>query len=124
MAVQAPPGRAAVERVEEVLARNAPELVEDLLRAREFDGQRVQPGLPRTGGAVPEVRRHVLDDERSDQIRPVGGQAPRMQPTHRVSDQDDRPAERCHSVAEVADETFGLDRVRMRDVAATVPGAS
>ena len=33
-------------------------------------GKRVQPRLPRAGGAAAEVRRHVLDDERTDQVGP------------------------------------------------------
>ena len=121
VAVQPPAGRRAVERIEEVLTRDRPELVEHLLRGAEFDGQRMQPRLPRAGGAAPEVRRHVLDDERADELRSLRGQAPAVQTTHRVADHDDRAANRGDRVSEVGDEPLGADRVWIGDVSAAVP---
>ena len=81
----------------------------------------VQPRLPRAGGAAAEVRCHVLDHQRRDQLGTLGGQTPRVQPAHRMPDQPGRRAQRGHRVTEVGDESFGADRVRIGDVAAAVP---
>ena len=119
--VQAPAGRGPVERLEEVLAGHLPELVVNLLGRIEFGRQRVQPRLPRPGGAPAEVRRHVLHHQRADKIGSRSGQTPRVQRAHRMADQDGRPAQRGDRVAEIGHEPLGADRIRVGDVAAAVP---
>jgi hypothetical protein len=119
--VQPPAGFRAVERLEEVLAGHRAELVVNLRSRCEFDGQGMQPRFPRTGGAAAEVRRHVLDDERLHQFGPGRRQTPRVQCAHRVADQGRGPAELRHRIAEVVDESLRADRMRVGDVAASMP---
>ena len=45
------------------------------------------------GRAAAEVRRHVLDHQRRDQVGPRRRQTPRVQPAHRVPDQRRRAAQ-------------------------------
>ena len=121
MAVQPPPGWGAVEGVQEVLAGELSEFGEYLFDGIEFDRKLMQPRLPRAGAAAAEVRCHVLDDQRRDQLGPLGGQTPRVQRAHRMSDQPDRSVQRRHRVTQIGHETFGADRVRIEDVTASVP---
>ena len=121
MTVQPPGSGGPVERLEEVLPGDGAELVVNLLGRLEFDRQGVQPRFPRAGGATPEVRSHVLDDERTDQLGPRRGQAPRVQRAHRVADHDGRATQRLDRLAKVGDEPLGADRVWVLDVTAPVP---
>src|SRR3954470_20751908 len=81
----------------------------------------MQPRLPRTGGPPDEIRSHVLDHQRGDQLRPLGGQTPGMQTAHRMSDECDRYPQAAYRVTEIGDEAFGADRVRIVDVTPSVP---
>src|SRR5262249_41414608 len=69
VAVQPPTGGSAVEGIQEILPGNISEFVEYFFGGTEFDRERVQPRLPRTGGTATKVRRHILEHQRRNQVR-------------------------------------------------------
>ena len=119
--MQPPPVFGAVEGFQEIPPGDGPEFVEYLFGGIEFDRKGMQPRLPRAGGAAAEVRRHVLDHQRRNQLRTLGGEAPRVQGAHRVPDQRGRRPQRAHRVGQIGHETFGADRVWVVDVTTAVP---
>ena len=120
--MQPPAGGSAVEGVEEVLTGDLAELADDVVGGLEVHRKGVQPRFPRAGGAATEVRRHVLDHQRRHQVGALGGQAPRMQGTHRVPHHAHGLAQRTHRGGQVGHETLGADGMRIVDGAAAMPG--
>jgi hypothetical protein len=121
MAVQPPTGCSPVEGLQEIPAGELPEFCEYLFCRVEFDRQLVQPWLPRAGAAAAEVRSHVLDYQRRDEVGPLGGQTPGVQRAHRMPDKPRGCVQRGHRVTEVGHETLGADRVRIGDLTTAVP---
>jgi hypothetical protein len=80
------------------------------------------PRIPRTNGEADEVRRHVLDHQRGDQLRMFGGHTPTVQAAHRMPDQPHRAPQRADRVGQVGDEPFGADRLGIVDATAAMPG--
>jgi hypothetical protein len=91
--VQPPARLRAIEGFQEVAACDGPELSEYRISGGELRRQSVQPRLPCAGRQTDEVGRHVLHHQRTDEVRPIGRQTPRVQGTHRVADQNSRGTE-------------------------------
>ena len=120
--MQAPTGLGTVEGLQEVPARYGSELRENRFSRIEFLRQRMQPGLPRPDGSADEIRRHILDDERANQVGSRSGQAPGVQSAHGVADQNGGPPKGVDGRYEFGDEPFCADGGRIVDISAAMPG--
>ena len=121
LAVQPPSRLGAIEGLEEVAAGDGSEFGLHLGGGRELLRQRAQPWLPWSSRAAHEVGSHVFHHKCTDQLGPLGGQAPGVQRAHGVTHQHRGGGDGLDRRSELSHETLGADRVGGVGIPSPVP---